>query len=346
MTDLKKLSLFDYKPEPQLITEETHIKKAKYEAVDAHNHLRHIVDKSKKFIDEYVKRLDECNVKAVVNLDGGWGENLDRHLETFKKPYPDRFYVLANIDWSDVEKPDFSKRAVKKLEESIEKGARGLKIFKKLGLGVKDTNGNYLPVDTPRMDPVWEKCGELNIPVLIHTSDPAAFFTPLDEHNERLEELIDHPDWMFNQPEYYSKSELLQQRNNVIARHPDTVFIGAHVGNYPENLKKVSVWLDKYPNFYVDLSARLSELGRQPYSARKFIINYADRILMGTDGNAMGQPVTEMYRLHWRFFESDDEYFDIAKSHKFQGRWKVHGMFLPDQVLKQIYYENALKLFS
>ena len=346
MKDLKALTIYDYKPVSQLVAKETVITKAKFPAIDAHNHLRGLVNKGGKFIDDFVSKMDSCNVKAVMDLDGGWDAGLENHLRVLKDPYPDRFYILANIDWSNLDEPDFSTIAVKKLEDSVKRGVQGLKIFKDLGLTIRESQGNYLRVDSPKLDPIWEKCGELGIPVLIHTSDPVAFFTPLDEKNERLEELIDHPDWMFNRPEYYSKLELLRQRDNVLERHPYTTFIGAHVGCYPENLQMVSEWLDRYPNFYVDLSARLSELGRQPYSARRFIIKYADRILWGSDGNAMNQSIEEMFGIHWRFFESDDEYFDITLNHKIQGRWNVHGLFLPDDVLKKIYSENAVKLFS
>jgi len=342
--DLKDLTLYDYQPRSQLVTDKTEIEKAKYPAVDVHNHLRKILDKDASFIKDYVKKMDECNVHAIVSLDGAWGEKLDKHLEVLKKPYPDRFYIFARIDWSDLHKSDFSERAVEKLEKSVEKGCQGLKISKGLGLRVKDEDGSYIKVDDPRLDPVWAKCGELGIPVMIHISDPVAFFTPLDRFNERLEELIDHPNWMFNDPEYYSKEELLTQRNNVFEKHPDTNFIGAHVGTLPEDLSRVSEWLDKYPNFYVDISARCSDLGRQPYTARQFFLDYADRILFGTDGNAMGQPIEEMYRLHWRFLESDDEYIKIAKTHQRQARWRVYGLYLPDDVLKKVYQTNAFKL--
>lgn len=342
--DLENLRLVDYDPEPQLITKESYVPRSRYSAIDVHNHLRKIVDKGPEFIEQYVRKMDECNVQAIVDLDGRWGEILDRHLEVLKKPYPDRFYIYARVDWSRIDEPDFSERAVEELERAVEKGVQGLKISKQLGLGVKDAQGNYVPVDTPKMDPVWEKCGELGIPVEIHTSDPQAFFTTFDEHNERYEELVDNQNWMFNKPEFFGKDELLQQRNNVVERHPGTIIIGAHFGNLPENLGKVGEWLDKYPNFYVDVDARLSELGRQPYSARRFIIKYQDRIMFGTDGNAMDQPIEDMYRTAWRFLETDDEYFDIKKSHKFQARWRVYGLFLPDDVLKKIYQTNALKL--
>ena len=342
--DLSNLRLIDYDPTPQLVTKETYLPRSRYSAIDVHNHLRKIVDEGPGFIRNYVKKMDECNVQAIVDLDGGWGETLDKHLQVLKKPYPDRFYIYARIDWSRYDEPDFSEKAVEELERAVEKGVQGLKISKQLGLGAKDATGNYVPVDTPKMDPVWEKCGELGIPVEIHTSDPKAFFTTFDEHNERYEELVDNQNWMFNKPEFYGKDELLKQRNNVIERHPDTVIIGAHFGNLPENLGRVGEWLDKYPNFYIDVDARLSELGRQPYTARRFIVKYQDRIMFGTDGNAMGQPIEDMYRMHWRFLESDDEYFDIAKSHKFQARWRVYGLYLPDGVLKKVYQTNALKL--
>lgn len=344
MTDMKNLSLYDYDPRSQLVTGTTEVARAKYRAIDAHNHLGSLVKEDPESIADYVRRMDSCGIQAIVDLDGCWGEELDLHFEKLKRPYPDRFHIFARLDWSRIDEPDFARQMIEHLKRGVDRGVRGLKVLKRLGLEVKTEDGEYLPVDAPRLDPIWECCGKLGIPVLIHTSDPSAFFTPLDEKNERLEELIDHPDWMFDSPEYYGKPELLEQRNRVIARHPETIFIAAHVGNLPEDLKQVSSWLDSYPNMYVDLSARLSELGRQPYSARRFITGYADRILFGTDGNAMGQSIVEMYRLHWRFLETDDEYFDIARSHKFQGRWRVHGLFLPDDVLRRVYQGNALRL--
>lgn len=342
--DPKDLRLVDYDPEPQLVTDVTDVPQAKYAAIDCHNHLGRIIDEGPEFIDQYVQKMDENNVQAIVDLDGRWGETLDRHLEVLKEPYPDRFYIYARVDFSRIDEQNFGQQAAEQLERGYEKGVQGLKISKSLGLGVQFEDGSYVPVDTPKMDPVWAKCGELGIPVEIHTSDPKAFFTTFDRHNERYEELVDNQDWMFNDPEYFGKDELLQQRNNVIERHPDTIFIGAHMGNLPENLGRIDQWLQEYDNFYVDVDARLSELGRQPYSARRFIINWQDRVLFGTDGNAMGQSLDEMYGLHWRFLETDDEYFDITKSHKFQARWHVCGLHLPDEVLEKVYQTNALEL--
>ncbi|MEE9466376.1 MAG: amidohydrolase family protein, partial [Candidatus Neomarinimicrobiota bacterium] len=221
-------------------------------------------------------------------------------------------------------------------------GARGLKIFKSLGLGYKDKKGNFIPIDDSRIDPIWAKCGELGIPVVIHVTDPKAFFTPIDRYNERYDELGQHPNWAFGGEEYPSKEELLAQRNRVIEKHPETIFIGAHFGNLPEDLGQVGQWLDQYPNFYVDIAARISELGRQPYTARRFFIKYQDRILFGTDT----PPDAEACRVHYRFLETDDEYFDPTPAHKQQGRWMIYGLHLPDEVLEKVYNKNATKILD
>lgn len=340
----KEILFLDYEPISQLVTTETEIARSKFPAIDGHNHLRRVVGDA-DLIKSYVQAMDGCNVQAVVDLDGGWGEDLTRRVEALGK-FPGRFHVFCHVNMADVDDPGFSEKAVAELEDSVRRGAKGLKFFKSLGLGIKTRVGQYLPIDTPKLDPVWARCGELGIPVLIHTGDPVAFFTPLDRHNERLRELADHPNWLFVDEEYYAKTELLEQRNRVIKRHPHTKFIGAHIANMPENLAQVGKWLDEYPNLYVDISARLSELGRQPYSARKFFIDYADRIIFGTDGNAMGQPLTRMYRLHWRFLETYDEYFDITESHKVQGDWRIYGIGLPEDVLEKVYNKNILRLLE
>ena len=340
---LSDLRMLDYDPHPMLVTKVTKVMKAKFPVIDVHNHLSRIVT-SEEDVSKIVSIMDECNVKAVVDLDGGFGTNLDKHLKTFLTNYPDRFIIYARIDWSKIDDPDFSEYSVKQLEEAVKRGVKGLKISKSLGLRVKEADGSYLRVDSPKLDPIWDKCGELNIPVEIHTSDPAAFFTPVDEHNEWLRILFDHQDWIFNKPEYYSRDELLEQRNNIIERHKNTIFIGAHVGNCPENLQQIAEWLDKYPNFYVDISARLAELGRQPYTSRKFMIKYADRVMFGTDGYKTTPINAAMYRSHFRFLESDDEYMDIQDSHTVVPDWRVYGLYLPDDVLEKIYYVNANKL--
>lgn len=337
------LRLVDYQPKAMLVTKVTKVPRSRFPAIDVHNHLRRIVD-SGEDISGIVRIMDECNVQAVVDLDGGFGETLDRHLKVLKERFPDRFIVYARIDWSKINDPGFPEYSARQLQEAVEKGAQGLKISKELGLRIKEADGSYLRVDSPKLDAVWAKCGDLGIPVEIHTSDPAAFFTPFDRYNEWFKILLDHPDWMFNKPEFYSRDELLQQRNNVIAKHRNTTFIGAHMGNCPENLAKVGEWLDQYPNFHIDIDARLAELGRQPYTARKFLIKYADRVMFGTDGYKTTPVNAAMYRSHWRFLETDDEYMDIQDSHTVVPDWRVYGLHLPDDVLEKIYSLNARRI--
>ncbi len=197
-----------------------------------------------------------------------------------------------------------------------------------------------MPVDDPKLDPIWNACGRHGRPVEIHVADPAAFFTPLDRFNERWHELNDHPGWLFYGDGFPPREAILEQLRRAIERHPETTFIGAHMGNNAEDLQSVGDWLDRYPNYYVDFDARINELGRQPYTARRFFIKYQDRIMFGTDTF----PSPEAYRLYYRFFETDDEYWDTAKSHQRQGFWMVYGIYLPKEVLEKIYYKNAEKV--
>jgi predicted TIM-barrel fold metal-dependent hydrolase len=221
------------------------------------------------------------------------------------------------------------------------KDASGLKVFKSLGLGYRNPDGSLIQVDDPRWDAIWTACGELGLPVLIHTADPKAFFLPIDETNERWEELKRHPEWSFYGEGFPAYEEVIRQFLNVVERHPHTTFIGAHVASSAEDLASVERWLDKYPNLNVDIAARIAELGRQPYTARKFFVKYADRILFGTDGPR----VAERLGYHWRFLESLDEYFPYAENaFPPQGFWRIYGVGLPDDVLRKVYYENAERL--
>jgi len=287
--------------------------------------------------------MDKAGVVQCVSLDGhSKNDFYKKHLEESGKISKDRFLIYFVPDIENIDIPDFGKKEAAKLEEAVKSGCKGLKIYKELGLNYKDKTGKLVPVDDPRLDPIWAKCAELGIPVLIHVSDPVAFFTPIDKYNERYDELADHPSWNFSDANKYpGKEEILRQRNNVIARHPNTIFIGAHVATYPEDLGRVAMWLDEYPNLYVDISARISDIGRQPYTARKFLIKYQDRVLFGTDT----QPNAEAYRIYYRFLETDDEYFDPAGGHHIQGRWMIYGVNLPDEALEKIYNRNALKIF-
>ena len=206
---------------------------------------------------------------------------------------------------------------------------------------VRDHTGALVTIDDERLDPLWATAGELGLPVTAHIADPVAFFSPLDEKNERYEELSAHPDWHFPSPPFPAFRELVNALARVVTRHPNTTFIGAHVSSYAENLQWVSDLFDRCPNFYVDISARISELGRQPYSARRFFMRYADRILFGIDAS----PDLETYQIYYRFLESDDEYFAYNTGDlPYQGRWAIYGLYLPDEVLQKVYAGNAQRI--
>ena len=341
---LRDIRLLDFQPKPMLVVKQTKVDRAKFPVIDTHNHFRRVVN-SDEDIASLVKIMDECNVQTAVDLDGYPGGQFEKSLKRLKEPFPKRFLIYTRLDWTNLDSPDWGQQMAKKLADDVKKGAQALKIRKELGLEIKLKDGTYLPVDSPKLDPVWEACGKLGIPVTIHVGDPLAFFTPLDKQNERLEEVVDHPGWMWNRPELYPVMEILEQRNRMIAKHPKTKFIGAHVGGMSENLALAGQWLDKYPNLYYDTSARVHEMGRQPFTARAFLIKYADRLVFGTDGCDAGPINAEMYRLSWRWYETNDEYFDVAKIHHYQGRWMVYGVNLPDDVLEKIYNKNARKLY-
>lgn len=331
------LLLHDWEPKSQMVTKETKILKPKFPVIDFHNHL------GRADLKKCLAEMDAAGVKACVSLDGrSRGDFYKEHLRQCQAVSKDRFIVFFSPDFSRIDEPDFGNKEAARLEEAVKLGCRGLKIFKSLGLTDRDKSGRLIPVDDPRIDPIWAKCGELRIPVMIHVTDPVAFFTLLDKYNERYDELQAHPDWLFYGPQFPSKNEILAQRNRVIARHPQTIFVGAHVANLPEDLGAVAQWLDTYPNLYVDIDARISELGRQPYTARKFFIKYQDRITFGTDT----MPSAVAYRIYYRFLETDDEYFNPSGGHHLQGRWNIYGIFLPDTVLEKVYHKNAEKVLG
>lgn len=332
------LKLLDWRPESQMVVKETMVLKPKYPVIDIHNHLGDLENTEK-----YLEEMDKAGVWKCVSLDANSKDDVYiEHLKVSHSVSKERFLVFFRPDFSNIDEPDYGKKEAERLEKAVKMGARGLKIAKNLGLTSKDKSGKIIPVDDPRIDPIWAKCGELGIPVMIHVSDPKAFFTPIDEYNERYDELGAHPDWSFFGEEYPSKEEILAQRNRVFARHPNTIFIGAHMGTLPEELHIVANWLELYPNFYVDIDARISDIGRQPRTARKFLIKYQDRVLFGTDT----PPNAESYRIYYRFLETDDEYIDPAGGHHLQGRWMIYGVYLPDEVLEKIYNKNALKILA
>ena len=340
--DIRQLKLGDWQPRSMLKTRQSTIEKPAFPVIDVHNHLGGGGDRlGADRVGHYLAEMDAAGVRTVVNLDGGWGEKLKQTLSALDQAHPGRFLTFALLDYSGIDDKNWGRRQARQLEESFQAGAKGLKFHKTLGLTIRYKNGKLMPVDDPKLDPVWLMCARYDRSVVIHTSDPAAFFTPLDRFNERWHELGDHPNWLFNGDRFPSRDELLAQRNRVIAKHPKTTFICAHFANNPEDLAAVGTWLDSYPNMYIDVDARISELGRQPYTARKFFLKYQDRIMFGTDTT----PRRDAYRMYYRFLETDDEYFDCAEGHQRQGFWMIYGIFLPKDVLEKVYRKNAERLF-
>jgi predicted TIM-barrel fold metal-dependent hydrolase len=338
----KTILLKDFHPQSALHAAAHELRRAKFPVIDVHTHTndaRGIGDR----VDpkEMVERMDQLNIKTVVILTGGWGDDLQKIIDTMVKPYSGRFMVFEQIDWSKIDDPTFSQLMVQQLDDSVKRGARGLKILKELGLGVRDKTGKLIPVDDARLDPVWDECGRLGIPVFIHVADPEAFFHPIDANNERYEELIEHPDWSFYGSQFPSLPELMAQRDRMFAKHPHTTFVALHFGSWPENLDFVEQTLQKFPNVMIETGAREGELGRQPRRTRQLILKYPDRVMFGTDEGASEQ----MYRNYFRWLETDDEYFPYAQ-YPGQGRWMIYGLGLPDDVLEKVYHGNAEKLFA
>jgi len=337
--------LQDYRPRPMLTRTHAIVERPRFAVIDAHNHLgAGFGGWDTRPVAHLLEVLDSVGVHKYVDLDGGWGEAiLDRHLAHFKAAAPDRFAIFGGVDWTQwaTHGDAFGSWAAQRLRAQVRRGAQGLKIWKPLGLTVTDQHGTLVAVDDHRLDPLWATAGELDVPVLLHVADPVAFFEPLDATNERWEELHAHPDWQFPSPPFPPFRAIVDGLAAVVARHPATDFIGAHVGCYAENLGWVGALLDRCPNFAVDISARIAELGRQPYAARRFFIQYADRILFGTDAG----PSVTTYQTYYRFLETADEYFNYAGDDQpHQGRWAIYGLYLPDEVLAKVYYGNAQRL--
>jgi predicted TIM-barrel fold metal-dependent hydrolase len=341
--DIRDLKLKDWKPRSMMVTKETKVNKPAFPVVDIHNHLG---SGKGRFTPENVKgmlaEMDAAGIRTVINLDGTWGDRLKETLQALDQSYPGRFYTFANIDFGGIDDEGWSKRQADQLEAGFKAGARGLKFYKQFGLGFRYRDGCLVPVDDPKLNMVWDVCAKYKRPVIIHTADPAAFWTPLDRFNERWHELNENPGWLFGGGKYPKREDLLAQLEKVIATHPRTTFISTHFGNNAEDLGAVARQLDKYPNMLVDIDARISELGRQPYTSRRFFLKYQDRIMFGTDT----YPDREAYRIYFRFLETDDEYFDCARSHHLQGFWQIYGIFLPKDVLAKVYYKNADRLFA
>jgi predicted TIM-barrel fold metal-dependent hydrolase len=348
----RQLLLENFRPVPMLRVERQVPVRAKFPVVDVHTHFRHKFRGGAEELEQWVKLMDRNQIAVCVSLDGQGDELLEEHAKLLWAKYKDRFAIFVNIDWQgtgkadepaswDCQRPDFARRVARQLAAAKERGACGVKIFKQFGLTYKNPDGSLLRIDDERWNGIWQACGELGLPILIHTADPAAFFEPIGERNERWEELHRHPEWSFHGPQFPRHAELLAALMRVVQRNPRTTFMAAHVANNAENLATVGQWLDKHSNLYIEFASRIGELGRQPFSARRFLLKYQDRVLFGTDGPWP----EERLRRYWQFLETEDEYFPYSeKEFPPQGFWNIYGVSLPDEVLRKIYHENAARL--
>jgi predicted TIM-barrel fold metal-dependent hydrolase len=342
----------EYDPPSTLVVPEHPVTRAKYPFVDVHNHQFGMLDDD---LGELLAAMDALNMAVMVNLSGrGFRrvtgadgttrsgleppEHLKRMVEKARRDAPGRFVIFTNVDFSAIGEPGWTEGAVAELATDVASGAQGLKIYKSLGMGVVDTAGARVPVNDPRLDPIWAKCGELGVPVLIHTADPAPFWQAKDGANERLFELMERPGRYRGPEASPSWEELIAEQHDVFRKHPGTKFINAHLGWMGNDLGRLGRLLDELPNVYTEIGAVLAELGRQPRFAREFFVRWQDRVLFGKDSWAPAE-----YHVYFRVLETADEYFDYyRRRHAF---WKVYGLDLPDEVLRKVYYENALALF-
>jgi predicted TIM-barrel fold metal-dependent hydrolase len=333
-----KMDFETYDPPSTLVVPEHIITKAKFPFIDVHNHQ---FDMPNQDLSKLIAAMDQLNMKVMVNLSGrGWRSGpdyLQRALDNVNKNFPKRFIVFTNVDFPGIDDPDWQARMLKRLEEDVKAGANGLKVYKSLGMSNTDSKGNRVRIDDPRIDPIWKKCGELGIPVLIHSADPKSFWDAMDEKNERWLELKTHPGRKRSTTDPAPWETLIQEQHNVFRKHPDTKFIAAHMGWYPNDLQKLGKLLDEMPYVYVEIGAVIAELGRQPRTAREFMIKYQDRVMFGKDSW-----VPEEYATYFRVLETADEYFPYHK--RYHAFWRMYGLDLPDDVLKKIYYKNALRV--
>ncbi len=334
MLSSQEMGFEEYNPTPTIVLPKNEVKKAKFPFIDVHSHQFRMATQN---LSDLISDMDQMNMGIMVNLSGGNGENLRLAMENVNKNYPNRFVVFANVDFENVGTEGWAEKAVAQLTADVKNGAKGLKIYKSLGLRYKDVSGNRLAVDDERLDPIWAKCGELGIPVLIHSADPKSFWDPFDSDNERWLELKTRPGRKRSATDPVPWEQIISEQHNVFKKHKKTKFINAHMGWYANNLAKLGELLDAMPNMSVGIGAIIAELGRQPRNAHAFFVKYQDRILFGKDS---WKP--KEFPTYFRVLETDDEYFPYYK--KYHAFWAMYGLDLPDEVLRKVYYKNALNL--
>ena len=324
----------EYNPPSTLVVPEHHITRAKFPFIDVHSHQWRMDTMD---MTPVVQDMDAMNMGIMVNLSGRGGEKLKMMVDNVKEKFANRIVVFTNINIRSIDDPDWAEETIKQIEYDVKNGARGLKIYKSQGMHNTDNEGNRIPINDPRIDPVWAKCGELGIPVLIHSADPRPFWQPHDKNNERWLELKLRPRRKRSATDPASWEQIISEQHDMFKKHPNTTFINAHMGWHANNLKRLGELLDEMPNMYVGIGAVIAELGRQPRMANRFFEKYQDRVLFGKDS---WKP--EEFPTYFRVLESDDEYFPYYK--KYHAYWKMYGLALPDEILKKLYYKNALKI--
>jgi hypothetical protein len=341
------LAIRDWHPQPMVVLPTTIVDRPAVPVIDGHNHLGRWLSADGGWmtpdVGELLALMDERNVSHIVNLDGRWGDELEANLDRYDRPHPHRFSTFCHLDWSAFGEPRPTARLIASLERSKAAGARGIKVWKDLGLHVRDANGHLVKPDDRRLIPVWQAAGDLDLPICIHTADPVAFFEPLDRFNERLDELGEVPEWWFGDRTKYPTFEtLMKSLERAVGSAPNTSFMGAHVGCYAENLGWVDRMLSTYDNFTVDIGGRLGEIGRQPRAFRQLVMNHPDKVIFGTDCFPVDAAT---YALHFRFLESEDEHFPYWPGEGLapQGRWHISAVGLPRPILTKIYAGNAQK---
>ena len=343
-TDLHDLRLRDFAPQPMVRLAQTHVARGSVPAVDAHNHLGRWHTGSWRVDDvpALVDLMDRCGVRTIVNLDGCWGDELETNLDRYDRAFPGRFVSYCRVDWDETSRAGWPDRVAASVADSAARGAAGIKLWKDLGLRRRDEKGELLLLDDPRLEGMWAAVAEGDLPVTVHVADPAAFFAPLDRHNERLEELVRHPDWQFMAPGFPSMQRILDSLEAAVAANPGVTFVGAHVGCYAEDLDWVDRMLRTYPNFNCDIAARIAELGRQPRRAKRLIEDHPERFVMGTD---VAPPEASVYERYYRFLETADEHFPYDDEEPpGTGRWRISALDLSPVAAANVIGDNARRI--